>query len=36
MLTRFGYIVIVKMNRIAATEELMLSHQFSFGINGGV
>ena len=26
----------VKMNRLAVAEALLLSHQFSFGVNGGV
>jgi hypothetical protein len=28
--------VMVRMNRVAVAAELLLSHQFSFGINGGV
>jgi hypothetical protein len=36
VLTRFGCRVMVRMNRLAVTAELLLSHQFSFGINGGV
>ena len=36
VLTRFGYIVMVRMNRLVVAAELLLSHQFSFGINGGV
>ena len=36
VLTRFGYRVMVRMNRMAVAAELLLSHQFSFGINGGV
>ncbi len=36
VLTRFGCRVIVRMNIVAAAAELLLSHQFSFGINGGV
>jgi len=36
VLTRFGCKVIVKMNRMAVAAQLLLSHQLSFGINGGV
>ena len=36
VLTRFGCIVMVRMNRQAVATELLLSHQFFFGINGGV
>ena len=36
VLTRFECMVFVKMNRIAVAAQLLLSHQFSFGINGGV
>jgi len=36
VLTRFGCRVMVTMNRMAVAAELLLSHQFSFGINGGV
>jgi hypothetical protein len=36
VLTRFGCKVMVRMNRVAVAAELLLSHQFSFGINGGV
>ncbi len=36
VITRFGYLILVKMNRLAVAETLLLSHQFSFGINGGV
>jgi hypothetical protein len=36
VLTRFGCRVMVRMNRLAVAAELLLSHQFSFGINGGV
>jgi hypothetical protein len=36
VLTRFGWRVMVRMNRLAVAAELMLSHQLSFGINGGV
>ena len=34
--TRFSYMVLVKMKMIAVAAQLLLSHQFSFGINGGV
>ena len=36
VLTRFGCRVLVRMNRMAVATQLLLSHQFSFGINGGV
>ena len=36
MLTRSGCRVMVRMKKVAVAAELMLSHQFSFGINGGV
>ena len=36
VLTRFGCRVMVIMNRMAVTTELLLSHYFSFGIIGGV
>ncbi len=36
VLTRFGCRVMVRMNQMAVAAELLLSHQFSFGINGGV
>jgi len=36
VLTRFGCMVLVKMNKIAVATQLLLSHQLSFGINGGV
>jgi hypothetical protein len=36
VLTRFGCRVMVRMNRLAVAAELLLSHQFSFGISGGV
>ena len=36
VLTRFGCIVMVRTNRVAVAAELLLSHQFYFGINGGV
>jgi len=36
VLTRFPCRVLVRMNRIAVASQLLLSHQFSFGINGGV
>jgi hypothetical protein len=35
-LTRFGCIVMVRVNRLAVAEVLLLSHQFFFEINGGV
>ncbi len=36
VLTRFGCRVLVRMGRHAVVAELLLSHQFSFGVNGGV
>ena len=36
VLTRFGCRVMERMNRVAVAAELLLSHQFFFGINGGV
>jgi len=36
VITRFGCRVLVRMNRLAVAENLLLSHQFSFGIKGGV
>ncbi len=36
VLTRFGCIVLVRMNRMTVVTQLLLSHQVSFGINGGV
>jgi hypothetical protein len=36
VLTRFGCRVLVRMNRMAVAANLLLSHQFSFGINGEV
>jgi len=36
VLTRFGCRVMVRMNKIAVAAQLLMSHQFSFGINGGV
>jgi len=36
VLTRFGCWVLVRMTRIAVAAQLLLSHSFSFGINGGV
>jgi len=36
VLTRFGCRVMVRMNRVAVAAELLLSHQFIFGINRGV
>jgi hypothetical protein len=36
VLTRFGCRVLVRLNRLAVTAQLLLSHQFSFGIKGGV
>jgi len=35
ILARFGCIVMVRMHRVVLAKELLLSHQFSFGINGG-
>jgi len=35
-ITRFGCRIMVKINRLPVTETLLHSHQFSFGINGGV
>ncbi len=34
VLTRFGCRVLVRMNKLAVAAQLLLSHQFSFGING--
>ena len=36
VLTRFGCRVMVRINRLAVVAELLLSHQISFGVNGGV
>jgi hypothetical protein len=36
VLTRFGCRAMMRMNRVAAAAELLLSHQFSFRINGGI
>jgi hypothetical protein len=36
VITRFGYIVLVRMNRLVVDETLLLSHQFWFEIKGGV
>jgi len=36
VLTRFGCRVMVRMNRMVVAAELLLSHQFSFCIDGGV
>ena len=36
ILTRFGCRVFVRMNRLAVAAQLLRSHQFSFGSNGGV
>ncbi len=36
VLTRFGCRVMVRMNRQVVAAEMLLSHQLSFGINGGV
>ena len=36
VLTRFGCKVIVRMKRVAIATDSLLSHQISFGINGGV
>ncbi len=35
VLIRFGCRVIVRMNKQAVAAEMLLSHQLSFGINGG-
>ncbi len=35
-ITRFGCRIMVRMNRLAVAETLLLSHQFSFSVNGGV
>ena len=36
VITTFGCRILVRMNRLAVAEGLLLSHQFSFGIKGGV
>ena len=36
VLTRFGHMVLVRMNRMHVCAELLRSHQFSFGVNEGV
>jgi hypothetical protein len=36
VITRFGCRILVRMKRLAVAETLLLSHQFSFGIKGGV
>jgi len=36
VITRFGCRILVRMNRLAVAEVGLLSHQFSFGIKGGV
>ncbi len=36
VLTRFGCSPMIRMNRLAVAEVLVISHQFSFGINVGV
>jgi len=36
VLTRFGCRILVRMNRLVVAAQLLLSHQFSFDINGGV
>jgi hypothetical protein len=36
VLTRFGCRVLVRMNRLMVAEQLLLSHQFSYGVKGGV
>jgi len=36
VLTRFGCRVLVRMIGLAVSAQLLLFHQFSFGINGGV
>ena len=35
-LTRFGCRVMVRMHRLTVAADLLLSHQLSFGVNGGV
>jgi len=36
VLNRFGCRVLVRLNKLAVAAQLLLPHQFSFGINGGV
>ncbi len=36
VLIRFDCKAMVRMNKVAVAAELLLSHHFSFGINGGV
>ena len=36
VITWFGCRILVRMNMLAVAENLLLSHQFSFGIKGGV
>jgi hypothetical protein len=36
VITRFGCRILVRMNKLAVAKVLLLSHQFSFGIKGGV
>jgi len=36
VIARFGCRILVRTNRLAVAENLLLSHQFSFGIKGGV
>ena len=36
VLTRFGCRVLVRMNMMAVAAQLLMSHQFSFGVNGRV
>jgi hypothetical protein len=36
VITRFGCRILVRMNSLAVAEVILLSHQFSFGIKGGV
>ena len=36
VLTRFGCIVMARMNRCAVAADLLLSHKFSVRLNGGV
>jgi hypothetical protein len=36
VISRFGCRILVRINRLAVVEVLLLSHQFSFGIKGGV
>jgi hypothetical protein len=36
LLTRSGCRVLVRMNKMAVAAQFLLSHQFFFGVNGGV